>query len=39
VHRLAWTVRGEVLRELQRRRDRKTAERTAHPRDIADKEK
>ena len=39
VHRIAWTVRGELLRSLQRRRDRKTEERTAHPRDLADRDK
>jgi hypothetical protein len=38
VHRLAWTIRGEVLRELDRRRDRKAAERSAHPRNLADKD-
>ena len=35
VRRIAWTVRGEVLRELERRRDRKTEERTGHPRSQA----
>lgn len=39
VHRIAWTVRGEVLRGLERRRDRKTEERTTHPRRLADQDK
>jgi hypothetical protein len=38
VHRIAWAIRGETLRALQRRRDRKLAERTAHPRNLADKD-
>lgn len=38
VHRIAWTVRGELLRELERRRDRRAAERSAHPRNLADKD-
>jgi hypothetical protein len=34
VHRAAWRVRGEVLRELERRRDRKAADRSEHPRKL-----
>jgi hypothetical protein len=38
VHRAAWTIRGEVLRELERRRDRKAADRSDHPRKLADRD-
>ena len=39
VHRIAWTIRGEAMRALQRRRDKKTAERTEHPRQRAQRDR
>lgn len=38
VHRLAWSVRGEVLRELERHRARQAADRSDHPRNLADRD-
>ena len=37
IHRIAWTIRGEVLRELQRRRERQASDRSEDPRKIADR--
>lgn len=38
VHRIAWTIRGELLRSLERRRARRAADRTEHPRKLADRD-
>ena len=37
VHRIAWTIRGELLRQLERRRDHQAADRSEDPRRLADR--
>lgn len=37
VHRLAWAIRGELGRRRARRLAARAADRSAHPRDIADR--
>lgn len=38
VHRAAWRIRGEWARARARRAEERTRDRTAHPRDIADRD-
>jgi hypothetical protein len=38
VHRLAWAIRGEWSRARVRRAERRAAERSMHPRDLADRD-
>ncbi len=38
VHRIAWSIRGEFFREHARRVERAAARRTAHPRDLANRD-
>ncbi len=38
VHRLAWAIRGEISRARVRRAGQRARDRSAHPRDIADRD-
>jgi hypothetical protein len=38
VHRAAWRIRGEWARSRARRAEQRARDRTAHPRDIADRD-